>query len=355
MVEDVKIPGPAMEYSSTMARRGTLERNLRHPSAPANHLSRLKNPRIVFAGLLALLTHIISAPAFGGPFLPGEILVNDVDGANIQRYGADGTLLQTYTGTGAEWIGAALTPDGNLVTSYRMPSANVDIFSPSGSLLTTFSAGAGQTNDISIFSNGTLAVNFLRSNTVQFFSQSGTLLKSVTLPGADNPSYSVIGADDVLYVNSYDWLSPSIPPTVYKVSSSGVVLGSFTLTSPAGDMAISPIDGTLWIGDWGNGNLYHYATDGTQIGTAISTGLNGGLDGLAFAPDGLSLYATLPDDHSIHQLSLTGESLGEIPIPGVGTPGALVVVPTPEPTATLLLAGGGLAMLLKRRRPVQGG
>ena len=87
-------------------------------------------------------------------FQPGEILVNNFGNAtnptapNVQRYSLAGGLVQTYTstapgtGSGTVWRGAALTPDGNLATTYASPNdtttPGVNIFRPDGSLLITF-------------------------------------------------------------------------------------------------------------------------------------------------------------------------------------------------------------------------
>src|SRR5882724_3094420 len=114
--------------------------------------------------------------ASAAAFVPGEILLNNFTG-NVQRYSSTGVLVQTYTANGDEsWEGASLTPEGNLVTSYRNPSSGVHLFNPAGMQIGSFPTGGGATGDVSVFADGTLAVNDQENNVVQLFSQAGTLL-----------------------------------------------------------------------------------------------------------------------------------------------------------------------------------
>ncbi|MGD9648799.1 MAG: hypothetical protein AB7U73_24015 [Pirellulales bacterium] len=71
-----------------------------------------------------------AAPSRAG-FLPGDVLLNNFSGHNIEQIRASGILEQTFTGTGQYWVGAALTPDGKLVTVYRnIGTTTVDVFVP---------------------------------------------------------------------------------------------------------------------------------------------------------------------------------------------------------------------------------
>ena len=57
--------------------------------------------------------------------IPGDILVNEYStsaaGNSIQEYSPSGTLVQTFSdgGNTTNWSGASLTPDGKVVTSIR--------------------------------------------------------------------------------------------------------------------------------------------------------------------------------------------------------------------------------------------
>src|SRR5450432_3432941 len=102
----------------------------------------MKTTCLVTIGLFALCFGKTTAFAVLGPFQPGEILVNNLLSSNVQRYSSTGVLEQTYTGTGTDWEGASLTPDGNLVTSYRLKngkvSPGIDIFNPAGTQIASF-------------------------------------------------------------------------------------------------------------------------------------------------------------------------------------------------------------------------
>ena len=162
----------------------------------------MRTKAILATGLLAFtLTFFPDQPVLAAAFVPGEILVEENGGSSVQRYSATGTLLQTFTGTGTNWTGLALTPDGNLVTSHENPSMGLDIFSPDGTQLTSFAAaGNGFAQDVSVFPNGTLALSAYSQNTVQFWNQAGVQGTTVALPGLANPVGSTVGSDGILYV-----------------------------------------------------------------------------------------------------------------------------------------------------------
>ena len=212
----------------------------------------------LLTGLLALtLTFGADQPVLAGPFLPGEILVNERDGNSVQRYSATGTLLQTFTGTGTNWSGAALTPGGNLVAAYRTPTNGLDIFSPDGTQLTSFAApGAGIASDVSVFPDGTLALGTFSGDSVQFWSQAGVQGITVPLPASTFPFGSTVGSDGILYVAGFG------NNTLARVSAGGVSLGSVSLTFEPGDLVMNPLDGTLWVSGASNARVEHITTTG---------------------------------------------------------------------------------------------
>ena len=266
----------------------------------------MKTKHVVAPGLLALTltfgaNQSISAslpPPDPGPFQPGEILVNELFGSSVQRYSATGTLLQTFTGTGTVWDGASLTPDGNLVTSYRSPGQGLNIFNPAGTQITTFAAtGNSFPQDVSVFSNGTLALCDYLSSTVQFWSQAGVQGSTVTLPEGTNPSGSTVGSDGILYVGGFG------NKTLVPVSADGVSLGAVSLTFVPGDLVMNPVDGTLWVSGASNGMVEHITTTGTLLGF-FPTGLTGTFAGIGLAPDDNSLYVTSTTSAVVKQFGI---------------------------------------------------
>ena len=278
-------------------------------------------------------------------FAPGEILVTELGTSSIQRYSVGGTLVQTFTGTGTTWEAAALTPDGNLVTTFRSPSPGLNIFSPTGSQLASFVPPNGEyiLTDVSVFADGTLAAN-RSSGGVQFWNQTGVLLKTVSLPGISFAFGSTVGSDGILYVAD--------PQTnnLARVSASGVLLGNVSLSFSPGDLVMNPKDGTLWVSGRSNDRVEHIKTDGTDLGS-FATGLSGNFDGIGLAPDNNSLYLTSIASRVVEHRSLNGNLLGSFALFSPSTPVFLTVVPaaTPEPSSAALLLGG-LALLAARRR-----
>ena len=242
---------------------------------------------ILATGILALtLTFGADQPVLAGPFLPGEILVDEFGSSSIQRYSATGSLLQTFPGTDAQFVGASLTPDGNLVTTFRNSPPGIAIFNPSGTLITSFFAGPNSApGDVSVFADGTLAVNGIGNDIVQFFSQAGALLQTVSLPGITTPFGSTVGSDGILYVAGLT------SNNLARVSSGGVSLGNVSLGFAPGDLVMNPVDGTLWVSGRDNNLVEHITITGTVLGS-FATGFSGLFDGIGLAPDDNSLYVT---------------------------------------------------------------
>lgn len=296
----------------------------------------------LLSALVALLIGALPS-AIAGPFLPGEILVNEINGNSIQRYSAGGTLLQTITGTNTFWEGAALTPDGNLVTNFGTPSQGINIFNPNGTLITSFpvtTSGKGSA-DVSVFPNGTLALCDSNNNGVQFRSQTGTLLNTVFVGSSVG---STVGSDGILYVTS------RVGGALFRISAGGVSLGTVSLSFVAGDLVMNPADGTLWVAGKNDLLVHHIQTDGTVLGS-FATGLSGTFLGIGLAPDDNSLYVTATSSTDVKHFDLSGNLLDSFALTSPNTVGYITVVPTPEPgSATLLL--GGLTIIAARRRRI---
>ena len=303
--------------------------------------------------LIALTTLLTSAePSRSAPFVPGEILVGEFGSSSVQRYSAAGVLLQTFTGTGTNWEGASLTPDGNLVTAYSTGNASpigINIFAPGGTQIMSFVAtGNSFRGDVSVFANGTIALNNQGNNTVQFWSQAGILLKTVSLPGISDPFGSTVGSDGILYVA--DFLSNHLA----RVSAGGVSLGNVNLSFSPGDLVMNPQDGTLWVSGYSNGLVEHITTNGTVLGSFATGLVLPKFEGIGLAPDGNSLYVTSQNSTVVKHFDLSGNQLGSFALSNPSTPAFLTVVPsgvglgTPEPGSAALLVGG-CALLAARR------
>ena len=315
------------------------------------------SPRaLIFSIAVALGALLASAgPSRAAAFVPGEILVVQENNNSVQRYSATGTLLQTYFGLGPGpiVIGAALTPDGNLlIASGPTNSSSAVIYSPGGAQITSFPlTGNVNAGDVSVLPNGTFAVSDGLGNAVRFWNQAGTLLRSVTLNTGPSfnqliaPNGSTVGSDGSLYVLGFNSFN------VARFDSGGNVLSLFPLGFRPGDLVMSPLDGTLWVTGTEDTLVHHFTTGGIDLGS-FASGMGPGFDGIALAADNNSLYVASQNNTVVKHFALNGSLLGSFNVINPAGVKYLTVVPnaapTPEPgRATLLL--GGLALLATRR------
>ena len=310
--------------------------------------------RCVVVGL-GLFLAIFQLQAQGFP--PGAIVIDNPNGTtlnlepNLQIYSPTGSLLRTFIGTGnSPWTGASVTPDGKLVTTYYngIPDLHgVKIFSPDGAVnsFATPEVFAGS-RDVSVFANGTLAISdssFFDGPQIRLYNQQGTFIRSTSLGGVGADG-STVGIDNILYVTSVTGLR------IGKVSQDGTFLGSFTTPFSPSDLVMSPIDGTLWVADANGGNVVHMTTDGTVL-SSFSIGLTGAFYGIGISPDGSSLYATTTASSMVREFDLVGNQLNLFSVSNSSGPLFMTVVPAiPEPVTGTMIGAGTILLVSVRCR-----
>jgi sugar lactone lactonase YvrE len=297
-------------------------------------------------GAAVFAAAITGGRAFG-KFSTGDILLNNLSANDIQQFNSSGTLLQTFTGTGTLWEGASLTPGGNLVTTFRNPSAGVDIFSPDGTQVASFpipqiqtaSVGAGP-SDVSVFPDGTLAIDSLNSTNVFEYAQNGTYIRTLSVPGALNPFGNTVASNGTL------WVADVAGDQIFNLSEAGTLLETVGTTFEPSDLVVAG-DGSLYVTGFRDGNVYHLSPTGAVLGE-FSIGQYS--DGIGLSPDGASLF--LDATTGMDQYSTGGTSLYAFGINSISTPLFLTVVPAqvavPEP-ASLGLLVAAIAGLSARR------
>jgi DNA-binding beta-propeller fold protein YncE len=252
----------------------------------------------------------------------GEILIDNFQSGNIQRYDNAGNLLQTYTGSGGLWTGASLTPQGFIATARRSPTAGVDILNPNGTQFLTFDTPAVNVpGDISVFADGTMAIGSQLSSTIEFYSSTGIHLRSVS--GPNQPYGSTIAPDGTLWVGGVGGVGFGFKH--YK--EDGTLLGSFSTSFMPGDVVADPHDGTLWVTEREDSAVAHLDASGTLL-NSFSVDFSFAFDGIAMAPD-QTLYLVDQTDPRVLHYSEAGSLLDSFTMTSSDGPVFITVIPEP--------------------------
>lgn len=315
---------------------------------------------LIFSSLLLVLlgTFCVQFPAHA-QFLSGDLLVSEFGANAVEQYRPDGTLVRTFTGTGSVWKGAALTPEGNLVTTYQYLNGNntgasgINIFNASGTQIASFSTpNVTVPEDVSVFADGTLAIDDFSSTSpaVRLYDQQGHFLRNLIPGGLYSPFGNTVDAANTL------WVADTGGKFVWQLSQTGAVLNGFNTglnVSPI-EIVVAP-DGTLYVADNGTFLVDHLSSTGATLGSFSVGGIN--IRGLALAPDGQSLYVTGIGNRLLYHYDLNGNRLGTFPLNNPNNAWFLTVVPNaaplavPEPDSFALLALSlvGASVLALRR------
>jgi DNA-binding beta-propeller fold protein YncE len=305
---------------------------------PKIHLSL---GRIAIGVLVSFLTLVGSSRRVYAELHPGDILVDDFNGNKLLQFSPDGTLLSTFTGPGEQWLGVALTSDGNIVTTTRLPIPHgINLLSPSGSLVRWFATPELVFNTWpgkpSVFADGNIAVPDQDTH-VHLYSQSGAFVRTINPPGSSYLVASAVAADDTL------WLTDLLQRRLFHLTKDGSVLGSVPVGFTPVDLAIDPTDGTLWVNDQSNPAIHHFDAAGNSLGD-IPTFNGNPPEGVSVAADG-TLYITTAWSSVVGHVSRTGTLLDSFDSHATGPSFLMVVVPEPSS----LMLSSLLAMGLLRR------
>jgi hypothetical protein len=294
------------------------------------------------------LQFLCTANAAQAAFQPGDILLN-VAGSRVQQFRGDGTLVHSFTPTGVVLEGA--TPIGNekFVTTHRSPVPGVNIVGSDGAEF-TFDLLAGTVpGDVSVFSDGTLAVSDQTNGRILYYSQAGSFLTAASHPDFANraPFGSAVASDNTL------WVAAALKPdptssALYHFSSDGSFLGKTPLPFTTYEIAIDPVDGTFWLPNGSGGTLYNFSPGGVELSHFV-TAVGDNFYSVAAASDG-SVFVSGVHETSVYHYGRAGEFLGSFNIGTSGKPIFMSIVAVPEPTTlpTAILATA--YFMIKRRR-----
>jgi hypothetical protein len=276
-------------------------------------------------------THLV----YGVSFRKGDIFVNKLSG--LQQYRPNGMLIQSFFPEGFRTFeGATITSRGKLVTTHRGPTPGINIFDADGNEVSFATPDVSLPGDVSVFADGTLAVND-QGDGVKLYSQTGNFLGAISHSsldaGVSSPFGSVIGPDDTLWVALFSYGTA-------RFSRSGEFLGSFDPPFEVQDLAVDPVDGTHWIPS-PTGRLHHFTQGGVELSSFMTAATPPFLRGVAVAAD-QSIYVTSQNSSSVYHYSPSGTLLDSFNV-GMGTI-FMSVATVPEPSAFAQL--GAMLLLL---------
>ncbi len=283
--------------------------------------------------ILAFTTLITSGAftVFANQLQPGDILVNEFAASSVQVYSPAGALLQTFSDGGQFWEGASLTPGGKVVTTYRAPSTGVKVFNTDGSVNLNFGT-AGTPANASVFADGAIAVADQTNKNIFVYSASGIFLRNINLPSAQDPDADFIGQDNTL------WVTDGNAKTVFHATEGGTLLGSFSTTFLPTDLVVDG-SGNLRVCSFADSNIYCFTPTGTLLSEFNTPIAN---TDIALANDG-SLYIDSQDAATLYHYDTSGNLLGSFPLSSPNQPLFMSVVPVPVPEpAALALCGAGI-------------
>lgn len=297
--------------------------------------------------LAVLVVALAFVPAAEAVVMPGDLFISNLDilldapGSSIQQYRPGTGLVQSFVLPSTQFAGVALTPSGNIVGTVRKPagSKSLVVFNPDGSVANTFATpqinvGFGP-NDVSVFRDGTFAVNDVFDNQIEFYSSTGTHLQTVNLAAGVSPGGSTIDSNNTLWVGGFNG-------QLLRFHQSGTLLTTLPVPGvQVAGVAYSATDHTLWVTQRDGNKVTHLSQSGTILGSFTVPVPVGGVeefDAISVAADG-TLYVAGSGSTSILHVSTTGVSLGSIPIVNPDYPFYMTIAPPPAAPTPALQAG----------------
>lgn len=291
---------------------------------------------------VAVLVVLFSIAPLQAEVLPGDVLINDFIDSVIRHYRADGTLVRTLSGTGSGWEGAAVTPDGNVVTTRRTPQPGVNIFDADGRQVASFNTPeVDMPSDVSVFSDGTIAVNDQTNDReVVLYRPDGSHVDTWPLPIA--AWGSTVGLDETLWVTWYGGFR------IAQLGRDGSLLRDIPLGFRPGDMVVDPADGTLWVSHNDGARVFHLAPEGSVLGS-FPVALSGSFNAIGLAPDRSLLVTSDSSSSRLLNYSQVGRLLGSLPLVSPRGTLFMTVVPAVVPEPSTWVIAITVAVLLALR------
>ena len=284
-----------------------------------------------------------------------ELLISNFFSNTIVRFDpATNTNLGSYSGGNLRGaLGMNVGADGLLYVCSEANNSIQRFNMTTHAYVDTFISGAnlnGPTGITFDSSNNILVGNY-NNDTVTKYNSAGTFISTFVTSGSggiNGPDIGItIGPDGKLYVPSYD--SNAIQR--YNAST-GAFIDTFVPAGVGGMSQPRTIlfrDNKVWVTSDNGNKVLRYGLDGSFIDTFVTAGSGGlsGATGMTFGDDGL-LYVASSRNNRILKYSMTdGSFVGTELSTGLNGPTHIMMVP--EPT-TIMGMGLGLAALAFKRR-----
>jgi len=144
---------------------------------------------------------------------------------------------------------------------------------------------------------------------------------------------------------SDQFASAGITGTIGEYTNSGATVNASFITGlpPLNGNSLAVSGGDLFVANT-DGTIGEYdATTGATVSASLVTGLNGP-QGIAVS--GGDLFVTNGNIGTVGEYTTSGALVDASLVTGLGFPAGIAVVPTPEPSAWVMLVIGGLALLV---------
>ena len=279
---------------------------------------------VAMASLLAARSDVTAAPLF----------VSDENSSTLEKISSTGTV-STFAGgifSGGGPYDLAIDRNGNLLVAngnIGSTFGTIYRYTPAGSRSIFFSANGASFIPVSLAfdANGRLFVGDTLDNNIRIVTTGGALL----------PFASGLVPERLAFDTNGNLFVADISGVIYKFTSSGSRSVFATGSDNRAGLAFDS-HGNLFASDYGGGAIDEYTPSGVQTRFAIGVSFP---DGLAFDSSGTLFEADAGSGH-IYKFSPTG--VRSTFVSGLQGPTFLAFA-VPEPSALLMLAIGGLALI----------